>query len=1551
MVFLQRVSASGTGRRRTGGPPTTAPPPPPPPPVALSAAEGSQPWPRPPSGGTTVGSQLRSEQADHGRRTHGATVGEEDLRVMFSVLADAGCTLCASGPPLLPTDTHKFRRRLECRFALLEGAPEQENPIIGQFLSGFSSYVSRSQNLHRILIPAAREGLCGTTGSLPKAESLARVLLLVAPLQPRLQHLLLEKLPEHFDTVTVDGQSSLSSSALEDDIARLIVNQFRWLDFVLDPEGLSEKLMEVLSISPSPLKREIIGSLPEIIGDCGNCGALVEALERMLQEDSELVVPVLDAFSNLNFACSQLDQVVTVALSCIRTVDAEHLPDLLRFLLISADKGNVGRIIFQIREQLRFFSVPEPFASRHKKLKGKSIADETEASILETLRSSLRFRNVLCDAIFKELKCLNQPQHYKAIDVWLLVLIHVNGGSFQKSVEKILKKKIVDGCIQESLFDQCIQGQKNLVKEYFPSFISLSDHLLTCKEEKARNFGIHLYTSLFEEFNDSYSRQEVLSSLVTHVGSGVNFEVGSALDAMGLLTSKYSLELIPISSHVNGILDYLEGFNDDNLRKVYEVFCQLSFSHHINADSPGASIQRELVILVRKQLGNPDIRYKKMGIIGTSKIVSILGAMSASVSFSSSWEANGGEALEFLRVSFDSCKLESSALILLYDELGALVQCAKLKPAIMEWMGIHLGDFESVFVTDLERGQLLSTGLYVGLEGEPWMNLDGGISVICLNILPMLSASPEQNSQSTIRTLPGQLLLLSTVESLTNHGSLEGIDALLGCPFHLPSKKYLDGSLWNSLTEKQKKILCFSLYYAINWIRELLNAFSSQVDVGSKSVTQGAREETTEKLLKRLRNIVFLESLLNRLLKLYPISLPKLHFDAEFSGSPPIDHVWLIEEKEGCATRLENASLNKKRKYKKKTISGKSDISGNLRQRTIVDAFGTGVLARDQVSSKASSTVSSSEQTSQTADEEPRPNHLGIIEMSAVPTVLYAQESKFRVLHVDCISILSLSKRIESSCCSDPTAELCLHLYLLRELHRKLDCLCPSSKPFKSSPSVEVSTILHMTATDFLGKVRQLFPSLRKHLDDAVSLLMNRPETCEQHWKDQHASAGNFDLPYLVLSNASVGSFVCQEVLYCYGKMMDIRDLFVYTSIPVLRDLLEALQPTQRSDDFIFGVHPSPAPGNIDYLYCGAYSFLEGVLNTACLNSLNLALEVLITLESLVKSIPRFLKLLEGNGKNISMMFNQEVFPLLQRRLGASAYKLLANNWTMEDHENPWKDKGDILPRIIHIYLRNAESTTTALVELACSILPQAPLCRSKSKEETAPGFPTICPATFVVWYRTLHEENIAVLENLTKGIIFPKNRKEIPPENAKDVFWKLQQSVDVVVSLVHMCKIHDKVSVHALAVKYGGKFVDIFLKSFDFLEAHFQLYKDIVIQMVKELQKATRTIQILCSEAKRGAKRTMVTCRVPAAKRSMERFLFRVKAMLHNTSNGCSFWMGNLKHKGLLGQVVSSQLCANEDEDGDEGGDGDGEAAPELLEADAGDSVAEGSEQGEETE
>ncbi|PHU09868.1 hypothetical protein BC332_21728 [Capsicum chinense] len=41
--------------------------------------------------------------------------------------------------------------------------------------------------------------------------------------------------------------------------------------------------------------------------------------------------------------------------------------------------------------------------------------------------------------------------------------------------------------------------------------------------------------------------------------------------------------------------------------------------------------------------------------------------------------------------------------------------------------------------------------------------------------------------------------------------------------------------------------------------------------------------------------------------------------------------------------------------------------------------------------------------------------------------------------------------------------------------------------------------------------------------------------------------------------------------------------------------------------------------------------------------------------------------------------------------------------------------------------------------------------------------------------------------------------------------------------------------------------------------------------------------------------KQTTITCKIPIAKRSMERLLFRVKELLHSTSTGYTFWMGIL--------------------------------------------------------
>ncbi|KAH7661696.1 fanconi anemia group D2 protein [Dioscorea alata] len=1442
---------------------------------------------------------------------------DDHIATVISLLAEAGCTLhvAADTPPSLPADLHKFRRTLESRLS-------SDPSLLPRLLSGLSSYINVPQNLRLLIVPASRDG------SLPQTDSLARTLLLVPQIQLQLQHLLLEKLPEYFDSTVGDSVSSL-----KDDVARMIINQFRWLDFLVDSENFVEKLMEVLSISPPSLKKEIIGSLPEIIGNQSH-GSVITALERLLQEDSGVIVPVLDSFSNLNLDEQLQEQAITIALACIRTVDGEYMPHLLRFLLLSATPANVRRIILQIREQLKFVGVTDPLAIRNKKLKGKLVANSTEASTLEALRLSLQFKNILCEAILKELKSLDHSQDHKVIDVWLIMLIYINGGSLQKGVEKILKKKVIEGCLNESLFDQCIHGHRELVKDHFSSFLSVSEYLMACREQQARDFSIYLYTALFEEFSDTFYRQEVLGSLVTHIGSGIMYEVSSALEAMFRLTLKYSEELIPMSSHINGILDYLEGFHGENLHKVYEIFCYLAVSARSKPDFLGSSIANELLMIVRKQLGNPDIKYRKMGIVGTLKIISTLGDVNAAVNFSSSQKTNCEEALELLKMAIELNKSATLSLILLYDELNSLFECRILQPAIIEWTGKHVGELESLFLSDLEGGQLPQKYVSNDIEGVLWMNLDGNLSPICLNILPLISSMPLQSADS-LQILPSQFLLLSVVERLTNQGSLGGIDALLGCPLHLPSPRHLAEGEWKRMSGQQKQILCLSLYYAVNWIRELLNAFSTQVIGKFDCITQATRDETNRKLLKRLRNLVLLESLLNACLKYHQLTLPELHCNLDHSGTPfsKINHSKQRETK--------NDQSLKKRKHKDLTASEKLDPYGNLRQPTIVETLKkAGAVISQEVENRSSSGSPTIQKVSQCVEHrEANSNELDLVDIATTSGVLDAQRCKFRPLLVDSLFMLSLSES-QDNCCSDPAAELPLHLYLLRDLHKKLDYLNPPNRQFLMGYTTKVQHGHNKLKTsEFLTKIRPLSKSLRKHLGSAFSILKGS-EPCQEHWKSGLVSAGSPDIPFVVVSMASVASSVFREVLCCYSKvdtpvvsflplvyvllqffmlllqMLSIPDLFLQTSLPTLRDMLDAFQSDKDTSQFFSGLQPLPNPGSIVYLYCRVYSFHEDLLDMAYSLPFSLASEVLVTLQSILNSIAMlFDKSMEETGSSTHVGFTQSLLPFLRSKLASSAHKLLMHDWNCADNENELKIKGDVLQKILHIYLRNSESTPDLLDELACSILPQVPSCRTNNTQEAAHSFPTLCPTMFLTWYRVLHEENLDVLNKLVKGGLL-KSRSNIQRKPA-EVLIKLRQSVNVVVSLISMCKIHDKVAVHAIAVKYGGRFVDTFLKVFDFLEAHFKEHNDIIIQTVKELQKATRIIQTLCSEAK-GSKRTMITSKIPATKRSMERFVFQVKALLHNTSNGSTFWMGNLKHKDLYGQVVSSQVYNNGDDDMD---------------------------------
>jgi len=60
-------------------------------------------------------------------------------------------------------------------------------------------------------------------------------------------------------------------------------------------------------------------------------------------------------------------------------------------------------------------------------------------------------------------------------------------------------------------------------------------------------------------------------------------------------------------------------------------------------------------------------------------------------------------------------------------------------------------------------------------------------------------------------------------------GNLDGLSAILGCPLHMPHIDLMQSEAVLRLSPEQQSLVCTSLLLAVNWLRELLNAWAHHV--------------------------------------------------------------------------------------------------------------------------------------------------------------------------------------------------------------------------------------------------------------------------------------------------------------------------------------------------------------------------------------------------------------------------------------------------------------------------------------------------------------------------------------------------------------------------------------------------------------------------------------------------------------------------------------------------------------------------------------------------
>ncbi|XP_010840407.1 PREDICTED: Fanconi anemia group D2 protein isoform X1 [Bison bison bison] len=1395
------------------------------------------------------------------KKSHVHNEVEENDSVFVKFLKASGITLkTGESQNQLAVDQIVFQKKL---FQTLRKHPSYPT-IIEEFVSGLESYIEDQDSFRNCLLSCERVQDEETSTGTSYCKSLIKLLLGIDTLQPAIIKVLFEKLPEFlFEKVNSDGIS----------MPRLIINQLKWLDRVVDSKDLTTKIMQLISVAPLCLQHDFVISLPEILGDSQHADVGKE-LSDLLTENTLLTVPILDVLSSLQLESKLLTKVRQLVMGKLSSVSLDDLPVIIKFILHSVTPTDALEVISELREKLdlQHCILPSQFQVSLSRLRNKgqtSFSGNQENSsqdcvtlLFDVIKSAIRYEKIISEAWIKAIERTPSEAEHKIFDLAMLLIIYSTNTQTKKYIERVLRNKIRSGCFEEDLLQGTFYIHYLVLKDICPSILSLAQSLLNSLDQSIILFGSLLYRYSFMFF-DTYCQQEVIGALVTHVCSGNEVEVDAALDVL--------LELVVVSPSamrlnavfVKGILDYLDNMSPQQIRKLFCVLSTLAFSKEHEASS---HIQDDMHLVIRKQLSSTVFKYKLIGIIGA---VTMAGVMAADRSRSSNLTPGSGELsseqctqVTSLLQLVHSCSEQSpQASGLYYDEFANLIHGRRLAPEALEWLGQTIfNDFQDAFVVDAcdvpEGDYPFPVKALYGLED--YDSCDG----IVINLLPLLfsqdfvkdgstrtSQESDQKLVSPLCLAPYFRLLRLCVDRQHN-GNLEEIDGLLDCPIFLTDLE--PGERLQSMSVKERSFLCSLIFLTLNWFREVVNAFCRQ-----------KLPEMKGKVLTRLKHIVELQQLLEKHLAVTPDYVPPLaNFDLE-----------TLEETPHTST-----AVSAKIRMKGKTGGKKRKADGGK-------TSSPDVLSKDDNSECDPTLAERSQQEKEFRGKE---------EKTSVSLQNY--HAFFREMDIEVFSILRcglVTKFILDTEMHTEAAEVVQLqppelLFLLEDLTQKLDnMLTPVARrvPFlksKGNRNIGFSHLHQRSASEIAFRVVQLLNPMCNHLENIHNYFQCL--TAENHG---------------VVDGPGIKGQEYHTMSSCYLRLLQIfHGLFAWSGFCQLQNnnllysalgiLTSRLKPGERDQ-------------SVEELLRQSFHYLQNF--HASIPSFQCAVYLLRLLMVILE-------------KSTAPAENK-------RQIASLAKQFLCRVWPSGEKERS-SIPNDQLQALLGIYLEHTDSVLKAIEEIAGVGVPEL---INSPKEASSSTFPTLTWTTFVIFFRVM----MAELEKTVKGLQAGTAADSQQIHEEKLLYWNM--AVRDFSILINLIKVFDSRPVLFACLKYGRLFVEAFLKQcMPLLDFSFRKHREDVLSLLETFQLSTRLLHHLCGHSKIHQD-TKLTKHVPLLKKTLELLVCRVKAML--ILNNCreAFWLGNLKNRDLQGEEIISQnsqeSTANESEgdtsfQGAEGGEED---------------------------
>lgn len=1355
-----------------------------------------------------------------------------------------------------------------------------------EFMSGFEALVEDDSRFAKSLrCTAALDAGASVVGRAATQSSLVRILLNVGVIQERVLAVLLEKLPECAASGVGGGGGGL---------ARAIIRQMRWLDSVVDGNALSEKLCEVLAVCPVPVQRELIAAVPDIVDDSGR-DMVVDALASLMTDVPALTVPILDAFSNLTLREDVAVTVTDTVIAGLVSTSFEDLPVVIRFALRTTPPKRLQGAVARLRRNLNFFGRSGGGGGAAVR-RGKGTRNEPTL-LIDALKSAIRLQRAVAVAFLKEIARLEAGVEHKVLDFWLLLVVH-SVSSMRRRAAAVMRKKVAAGLFSPRLIGRAVRGQPAVARSLSSSLLAVAGDFVRGAGVRVVTVGGLIYGAMFESVRDPSLRQEIVGQLLTHIGSGAPQEAGAGIAQLLQLAEGDPAALQPYVAFVRGLLDHMRGFSATQTRAVFRVFSILATARTARCSGFG----NELRIFIRKQLANPKGQY--LGAVGAISLLAEL-APRSDVALP---RERLDEAVSLLQSVFKSASTDHELRALIADEFAHVIGAGRLHNALVEHVLNYAAErFENDYLADIQGdGDVdAKTGCHY------WMGLNGDEGSMAIKVLPALRGTSPPGCALCLAPI---FRLLQVCEGRQNKGSRAGINALLGAPLMLfdPDDEGADDA--GVLEPKEQDERASALFYAVQWVRELLNAFAGQPD-----------PEMHSKLCQRVGHLVELEERLRETLKqlgeraggdFTPIGAPvALQQEAEHDGAGAVDG----------GSKLFPAKRRKKQLGRGAAGKDAASALAWLRDNHYRSLFPSSFLAIGlplHLSGPSSDESSDDDVKHSSSVAALRPKHIRYL-FSELESLLASSLRPERKAPPGGLSrstrgatSQAAGPRLRGHAARDPTS-------LLREVGPVL--------PSVARHAEAISAALAEEDADCKYDTQQLRDALM-HAMACVRRVVARADTLAGEpifWQSLSAlTMARATPPKPVptrpappLSQKRPAAEVKKDVAWdVAGPSQDEKLLVCKGAYGFLERICKALAafPDKVAAIDAMQLTIACAPVRYDALRVKISDLARSLLTTRWGDDTKLNTSTVgKTLRVYIAYAEEPLAVIEDL---VATAFSDVSARKSRKRRkkggrGGSGSKR-AKTVVAADKENAGQD--------------NDANGETDGGEGGNMELAEASGSEGSQESDAAIGG---CPFHATLRAPTLRFYYAVAVEELSRSVAGVRGVKS--PSSQVSLYARHANAFR---QLSGLCKkYHGNSQLLAATLRSGRPFLEAYVRQMAFFQQHFSEYRPTVIQMIKNIQQGTRVMQMICTHGKRTRSVSLIGL-VPASKKVMETFIYQVKKLFKNNDCLRAFWQGNLKHRAMDGREIVATQSSQEngestDSDDCRGGSGKGvRGEPEAM-------------------